>query len=55
MTSRYGIDTSGLVRLITAVPPDAFAYCEKRLTALAIDGSEVLASNQVIGEAYVVV
>ena len=55
MTSRYGIDTSVLVRLITAEPPDAFAYCEKRLTALANDGSEVFASNQVIGETYVVV
>ena len=55
MPSRYGIDTSVLVRLITAEPRDAFAYCEKRLTALANDGSEVFASNQVIGEAYIVV
>jgi predicted nucleic acid-binding protein len=55
MISRYGIDTSVLVRLITARPPDAFTHCEKRLTALVEGGAEVFASNQVIGEAYVAV
>ena len=55
MTSRYGIDTSVLVRLITAEPPDAFTYCEQRLAALVENGAEVFASNQVIGEAYVTV
>ena len=55
MTRRYGIDTSVLVRLLTGVPPDAFAYCAKELERLAKGGAEVYASNQVIGEAYVAV
>ena len=54
MTPRYGIDTSVLVRLITAQPPDAFADCVGKLQALVEDeGAEVFASNQVVGEAYV--
>ena len=55
MTRRYGIDTSVLVRLITGAPPDAFAHCVKRLSALVADGAEIFASNQVIGEAFVAV
>ena len=55
MTPRYGIDTSVLVRLLTGVPPDAFAHCAKELESLATAGAEVYASNQVIGEAYVAV
>jgi predicted nucleic acid-binding protein len=55
MTRRYGIDTSVLVRLITAQPPDAFAYCREELRKLEESGAEVFASNQVIGEAYVAV
>ena len=55
MTPRYGIDTSVLVRLLTGVPPNAFAYCAKELERLATSGAEVYASNQVIGEAYVAV
>lgn len=55
MTARFGIDTSILVRLATGDPEDGFEYCVRKLTAL-IEGedAEVFASNQVIGEAYVV-
>ena len=49
-----GIDTSVLVRLATGQPPELFARCVERLRDLSSDGVEVLASNQVIGEAYVV-
>ena len=55
MTRRYGIDTSVLVRLLTGTPPDTFSHCERELRTLARSGAEVLASNQVIGEAYVTV
>ena len=55
MTRRYGIDTSVLVRLLTGEPPEDFSYCMSRLRELVEDGSEVVASNQVIGEAYVTV
>ena len=55
MTRRYGIDTSVLVRLITGSPPDAYAHCVKRLSALVVSGAEIFASNQVIGEAFVAV
>ena len=55
MTRRYGIDTSVLVRLLTGNPPDTSSHCERELRALARSGAEVLASNQVIGEAYVTV
>ncbi|MCB1036141.1 MAG: PIN domain-containing protein [Acidobacteria bacterium] len=54
MIRRYGIDTSILVRLLTGDPPESFALCVDRLTAL-IERGEVFASNQVIGEAYVAV
>lgn len=54
MTRRYGIDTSVLLRLLTGEPPDEFAHCVRRLTALVEDeGAEIFASNQVIGEAFV--
>ena len=55
MTQRYGIDTSVLVRLITGAPPDAYAHCVNRLSALVVGGAEIFASNQVIGEAFVAV
>ena len=51
--SNIGIDTSVLVRLVTGQPPDLFTLCVERLSALCAAGAEVLASNQVIGEAYV--
>lgn len=56
MTPRFGIDTSVLVRLLTGDPERGFRHCVEALTALVEeDGAEVLASNQVIGEAYVAV
>ena len=55
MTRRYGIDTSVLIRLITAQPPDSYTYCIEQLTGLIGTGAEILASNQVIGEAYIAV
>ena len=55
MTRRYGIDTSVLIRLITAQPPDSYTYCIEQLTGLISAGAEILASNQVIGEAYIAV
>ena len=48
-----GIDTSILVRLVTGQPPDLFALCVDRLSALCAADGEIFASNQVIGEAYV--
>ncbi|WP_425154393.1 hypothetical protein [Candidatus Palauibacter sp.] len=56
MIQRYGIDTSGLVRLLTGVPEADFTQAVQRLSALVADeGSAVVASNQVIGEAYIAV
>ena len=56
MTPRFGIDTSVLVRLVSGHPVAEFERCVRRLSALIEDdGAEVLASNQVIGEAYVAV
>lgn len=48
-----GIDTSVLVRLVTGQPPDLFRLCVERLSALCAADAAVVASNQVIGEAYV--
>ena len=53
MTYRYGIDTSVLLRLITAQPPASYTYCIEQLSRLLDDGAEIFASNQVIGEAYI--
>ena len=55
MTRRYGIDTSVLVRLTTREPEAEFLRCVEELRALVEGGAEVVASNQVIGEAYVAV
>ena len=55
MIRRYGIDTSVLVRLITGDPESEFERCVGELRALIEQDGEVLASNQVIGEAYVAV
>lgn len=55
MTRRFGIDTSILVRLLTGDPAPTFDRCVRRLRELADEGSEVFASNQVIGETYVAV
>ncbi len=56
MTPRFGIDTSILVRLLTGEPREEFLDCVAGLIALVEhEGSEIFASNQVIGEAYVAV
>ena len=54
MTQPYGIDTSVLVRLVTAEPEQDFQHCVSELRALIEQDDEVFASNQVIGEAYIV-
>ena len=55
MIRPYGIDTSVLVRLTTADPEPDFQHCLTELRALIEEqGAEVFASNQVIGEAYIV-
>jgi predicted nucleic acid-binding protein len=54
MTRRFGIDTSILVRLATGDPEEGFEHCVRTLTALIEEyDSEIFASNQVIGEAYI--
>ena len=56
MTRRFGIDTSILVRLLTGKPAADFEYCVRKLSRLVQEtAAEILASNQVIGEAYVAV
>ena len=55
MTRRYGIDTSVLVRLVTGDPADMYAHTVGELSKLIQRGDEVLASNQVIGEAYIAI
>ena len=54
MTGRFGIDTSVLVRLTTSQPAGEYARCVEELLALHDSGTEIVVSNQVIGEAYVV-
>ncbi len=56
MSRRFGIDTSILVRLLTGEPRVEFLDCVAGLIRLVEqEGSEIFASNQVIGEAYVAV
>ena len=56
MSRRFGIDTSILVRLLTGEPREEFLDCVAGLIRLVEqEGSEIFASNQVIGEAYVAV
>ena len=56
MTPRFGIDTSILVRLLTGTPADTYTACRNALQVLIEDrGAQILASNMVIGEAYVAV
>lgn len=53
MAARFGIDTSILVRLLTGDPEDDYNRCVRRLSSLIErDDAEIVASNQVIGEAY---
>lgn len=49
-----GIDTSILVRLVTGLPAVAHSDCVERLRSLIDEGAEIFASNQVIGETYIV-
>ena len=54
MISRYGIDTSILLRLLTGLPVQEYERCRRELSSLVESGhAEVFASNQVVGEAYV--
>ena len=55
MTGRFGIDTSVLVRLTARQPEPEFLRCVGELGALLGEGAEIVASNQVIGEAYVAI
>ncbi|MDE2688582.1 MAG: PIN domain-containing protein [Chloroflexota bacterium] len=54
MTQPYGIDTSVLVRLATAEPERDFQHCVDKLRSMIEQDAEIFASNQVIGEAYIV-
>lgn len=54
MTRPYGIDTSVLVRLVTAEPETDFQHCVDELRVMIEQDAEIFASNQVIGEAYIV-
>lgn len=55
MTQPYGIDTSILVRLVTGKPESDFRHCVHELRILIEEqDAEMFASNQVIGEAYIV-
>ena len=55
MTQLYGIDTFVLVRLVTADPGPDFERCVNELRVMIEEqDAEVFASNQVIGEAYIV-
>ena len=54
MTRHCGIDTSVLVRLATAEPERDFQHCVDELRVLIEQDTEIFASNQVIGEAYIV-
>ena len=56
MRRRLGIDTSILVRLLVAEPEKDFRHCVAELRNLVErQDVEILASNQVIGEAYIAV
>ena len=54
MTQHYGIDTSILVRLVTGEPVQAYEAAVKHLTQMVEnEGAQLMASNMVIGEAYI--
>jgi predicted nucleic acid-binding protein len=57
MKKRYGIDTSILMRLLTGDPAKDYAKTVRSLENLLEQkpGADILASNQVIGEAYIAV
>ena len=54
MTQPYGIDTSILVSLVTAEPEQDLQHCVDELRAMIEQDAEIFASNQVIGETYIV-
>ena len=55
MSACFGIDTATIVRLAAGDPEDSFETCVRKLPALVErDDAEVFASNQVVGEAYIV-
>ena len=56
MSRRFGIDTSIFVRLLTGDPADQYARTVGDLERLieAEPDSEIFVSNQVIGDAYIV-
>ena len=54
MTLRYGTDTSVLMRLLTGHPEDEYQRCRQELGRMVEEEqAEILASNQVVGEAYI--
>ena len=54
MTLRYGTDTSVLMRLLTGHPQDDYERCRRELTSIVEENNtEIFASNQVVGEAYI--
>jgi predicted nucleic acid-binding protein len=57
MKKRYGIDTSILMRLLTGDPAKDYTKTVRSLENLLEQkpGADILASNQVIGEAYIAV
>ena len=56
MIRRFGIDTAVLVRLLTGDPPAEFDRCAEALGHLIkAEDALILASNQVVGEAYTAV
>ena len=56
MIPRLGIDMSILVRLLTGKPEQLYAPCVSALrTLIEGQGTLILVSNTVIGEAYVAV
>ena len=54
MPQRFRIDTSVLLRLVMGEPAADLERCLRALTAVVDGGGEVFVSNQVIGEAYIV-
>ena len=55
MTPNLGIDTSVLVRIASRQPEGEYRRCAERIRILVEEqGREIFASNQVIGEAYIV-
>ena len=54
MTGHFGIDTSVLLRLVTGEPQEDLERCLAGLAGEIEAGGQVFVSNQVLGEAYIV-